>query len=276
MPAACRGPSAARSLGEAGRQRRRARRAAQKRRRRCRKGAASRCVDVPMTASSASRCAPPPISPPGEPISSAASPASARRRPAPRRRIAPGRASRCASSASAGNNANSRFLCAGRRRAEHRVPPACIAPIAYTGQAALQRDLADLRAATDAAGIKEAFVTSIAVGSLEMFCRGQNAHYARAEEFLSAIAEAIAVEYAPSSMPASSCRSTIPACPIPGTCSTRSRRSTQYEELRAAAHRGAEPRARTAFPRTACAIISAGAAGTARTPPTCRSRTSST
>jgi 5-methyltetrahydropteroyltriglutamate--homocysteine methyltransferase len=73
--------------------------------------------------------------------------------------------------------------------------PACIAPIAYTGEAALKRDLADLKAAADTAGIKEAFVTSIAVGSLEMFCRGQNAHYSRAEDFLDAIAKALAVEY---------------------------------------------------------------------------------
>ena len=73
--------------------------------------------------------------------------------------------------------------------------PACVGPIAYTGEAALKRDLADLKAAADAAGIKEAFVTSIAVGSLEMFCRGQNAHYARAEDFLDGIAKALAVEY---------------------------------------------------------------------------------
>jgi 5-methyltetrahydropteroyltriglutamate--homocysteine methyltransferase len=73
--------------------------------------------------------------------------------------------------------------------------PACIGPIAYNGAAALKRDLADLKAAADAAGIKEAFVTSIAVGSLEMFCRGQNVHYARAEDFLDAIAMALAVEY---------------------------------------------------------------------------------
>ena len=73
--------------------------------------------------------------------------------------------------------------------------PACIGPIAYSGQAALKRDLADLKAAADAAGIEEAFVTAIAVGSLEMFCRGQNAHYARAEDFLDAIAQALAVEY---------------------------------------------------------------------------------
>jgi 5-methyltetrahydropteroyltriglutamate--homocysteine methyltransferase len=73
--------------------------------------------------------------------------------------------------------------------------PACIAPIAYTGEAALKRDLADLKAASDAAGIKEAFVTSIAVGSLEMFCRGQNAHYKNDADFLDAIAKALAVEY---------------------------------------------------------------------------------
>jgi 5-methyltetrahydropteroyltriglutamate--homocysteine methyltransferase len=73
--------------------------------------------------------------------------------------------------------------------------PACIAPIAYTGEAAVKRDLADLKAAADVAGIKEAFVTSIAVGSLEMFCRGQNAHYKNDADFLDAIAKALAVEY---------------------------------------------------------------------------------
>ena len=55
--------------------------------------------------------------------------------------------------------------------------------------------MANLKAATDAAGVAEAFVTSIAVGSLEMFCRGQNAHYRTDEEFLEAVAEALSVEY---------------------------------------------------------------------------------
>ena len=73
--------------------------------------------------------------------------------------------------------------------------PCCIAPVSYTGQAALRRDLANLRAAVDATGIEEAFVTSIAVGSLEMFCRGQNVHYPTAEAFLEGIAGAMAVEY---------------------------------------------------------------------------------
>jgi 5-methyltetrahydropteroyltriglutamate--homocysteine methyltransferase len=73
--------------------------------------------------------------------------------------------------------------------------PACIGPIAYTGDAALHRDLANLKAAAAAANVPEVFVTSIAVGSLEMFCRGQNIHYARAEDFLKAAGAALAVEY---------------------------------------------------------------------------------
>jgi 5-methyltetrahydropteroyltriglutamate--homocysteine methyltransferase len=73
--------------------------------------------------------------------------------------------------------------------------PTCIAPIAYTGEHALRRDLANLKAATKAVGVTEAFVTSIAVGSLEMFCRGQNVHYSTAEGFLDAITAAMSVEY---------------------------------------------------------------------------------
>ena len=38
-------------------------------------------------------------------------------------------------------------------------------------------------------------MTSIAVGGLEMFCRGQNLHYPTADAFLEAIAQALAVEY---------------------------------------------------------------------------------
>jgi 5-methyltetrahydropteroyltriglutamate--homocysteine methyltransferase len=73
--------------------------------------------------------------------------------------------------------------------------PSCIGPLAYTGEQALKRDLVNLRSAAEAAGVGEVFVTSIAVGSLEMFCRGQNLHYPTAEAFLEAIADALAVEY---------------------------------------------------------------------------------
>jgi len=73
--------------------------------------------------------------------------------------------------------------------------PTCLAPLSYSGEDALRRDLANLKTAADAAGVKEAFVTSIAVGSLEMFCRGQNRHYPTTEKFLEAIASALRVEY---------------------------------------------------------------------------------
>ncbi len=73
--------------------------------------------------------------------------------------------------------------------------PTCIGPIAYTAHETLRGGLANLRAAADAAGIEEAFVTSIAPGSLEMFCRAQNSHYPTAEAFLEAIAAAMREEY---------------------------------------------------------------------------------
>ena len=69
--------------------------------------------------------------------------------------------------------------------------PMCAGPIAYNGQEALRRDLANLRAVKDDAGVEEAFVASIATGSLEMFCRAQNSHYSAAEAFFEAIAAAM-------------------------------------------------------------------------------------
>jgi 5-methyltetrahydropteroyltriglutamate--homocysteine methyltransferase len=73
--------------------------------------------------------------------------------------------------------------------------PMCVGPIAYTGHEALRRDLANLKAGAEAAAVNEAFVTSIAPGSLEMFCRAQNRHYRTAEAFLEAIAAAMREEY---------------------------------------------------------------------------------
>jgi 5-methyltetrahydropteroyltriglutamate--homocysteine methyltransferase len=73
--------------------------------------------------------------------------------------------------------------------------PMCAGPIAYTGHDALRRDLANLRAAGDNAGIEEAFAAAIAPGSLEMFCRDQNSHYPTAERFFEAIAAAMREEY---------------------------------------------------------------------------------
>ena len=73
--------------------------------------------------------------------------------------------------------------------------PTCTGPIAYTAQTFLREQLANLKAATDAAGIGEAFVSAIAPGSLEMFCRDQNSYYPTTEKFLEAIADAMREEY---------------------------------------------------------------------------------
>lgn len=73
--------------------------------------------------------------------------------------------------------------------------PTCIGPIAYTAHQTLRRDLANLKTAIEAAGVEEGFVSAIAPGSLEMFCRGQNVHYPTAEAFLEAIAAALREEY---------------------------------------------------------------------------------
>src|SRR6185503_14505561 len=69
--------------------------------------------------------------------------------------------------------------------------PTCIGPIAYSAQTFLREQLANLKSATAAAGIDEAFVSAIAPGSLEMFCRDQNSYYPSTEKFLEAIADAL-------------------------------------------------------------------------------------
>src|SRR4030095_15514122 len=56
-------------------------------------------------------------------------------------------------------------------------------PIAYIGHEALSRDLVNLRAAKDNAGVEEVFVAAIAPGSLEMFCPDQNSDYPAPEAF---------------------------------------------------------------------------------------------
>jgi 5-methyltetrahydropteroyltriglutamate--homocysteine methyltransferase len=78
---------------------------------------------------------------------------------------------------------------------DHRMKTArpytvAIAPITYTGSAALQRELAIARSAI---GNQPAFITSTAPASLEPY-RG-NEYYRTPEEFVAALAEALRVEY---------------------------------------------------------------------------------
>jgi 5-methyltetrahydropteroyltriglutamate--homocysteine methyltransferase len=70
--------------------------------------------------------------------------------------------------------------------------PVCRGPLVYTGQEAIQADVAHMKAALAATGVDEGFMTSIAPGSAS---RIGNEHYRTDEEFIFACAEAMREEY---------------------------------------------------------------------------------
>ena len=70
--------------------------------------------------------------------------------------------------------------------------PTCIAPITYTGHDAIRADIANFKAAMQAAGVTEGFMSSVAPGSAS---RIGNAHYKTEEELLYACADAMREEY---------------------------------------------------------------------------------
>ncbi len=74
-----------------------------------------------------------------------------------------------------------------------RVVYACTGPLTYTGQAFIQRDIANLKAALNGAGASEAYLPAIAPGSVEHWLR--NSYYATDEQFLFALADALREEY---------------------------------------------------------------------------------
>ncbi len=69
----------------------------------------------------------------------------------------------------------------------------CVGPIKYTGHAALERDLANLRAAGAAVDGPELFATSVAPASTAY--SGINEYYGSDEEYVYAIADALREEY---------------------------------------------------------------------------------
>lgn len=81
---------------------------------------------------------------------------------------------------------------ATRRMAGRWQLPVCEGPITYTGHDQIQRDIDNFRAALDAAGVEEGFMTSVGPGSAS---RVGNAYYATEEEFVWACAEAMREEY---------------------------------------------------------------------------------
>src|SRR5258706_10835376 len=74
------------------------------------------------------------------------------------------------------------------------MPPLAVpGPTAYTGQAELAADLANLKAALNGQQAVEGFVTSISSTNLELYFRNQ--YYRTDEEYLTALADALNVEY---------------------------------------------------------------------------------
>jgi 5-methyltetrahydropteroyltriglutamate--homocysteine methyltransferase len=70
------------------------------------------------------------------------------------------------------------------------APMFCIAPVRYRGEAALDKDLGNLKSALGAVPHAEAFLPSVAPSGV-----GHNDYYDSDEEYLFAVADALAVEY---------------------------------------------------------------------------------
>lgn len=81
----------------------------------------------------------------------------------------------------------------GASPAGSQIRMICRAPITYRGQAALQRDIENLKAAVKAGGATEAFMPAISPSIIEDWHR--NEYYKTDEEYLFAIAEAMREEY---------------------------------------------------------------------------------
>lgn len=71
--------------------------------------------------------------------------------------------------------------------------PACVEPIIYRDTTAVDRDIANLKAATDGTGATEAFLSAASPGVIALFL--ENKHYASDEEYLAALADAMKTEY---------------------------------------------------------------------------------
>jgi 5-methyltetrahydropteroyltriglutamate--homocysteine methyltransferase len=69
----------------------------------------------------------------------------------------------------------------------------CVGPVKYTGQEAIQMDIDYMREAMQGVNAEEAFLSALAVGTIEHWLR--NEYYKTQEEFLYAVADAMHEEY---------------------------------------------------------------------------------
>ncbi|HWC30381.1 MAG TPA: cobalamin-independent methionine synthase II family protein [Dehalococcoidia bacterium] len=72
------------------------------------------------------------------------------------------------------------------------MQPTCVGPVSYVGQALIQTDIDNFKAALEGQQYEEGFLPAIAPGT---FGRGVNQYYKTEEEFLFAIGEAMHEEY---------------------------------------------------------------------------------
>ena len=69
----------------------------------------------------------------------------------------------------------------------------CSGPVAYVGQEELRADIDNLKAALKDAKAEDTFLTAISPSNLELYY--ENQHYGTGEEYLTALADAMRVEY---------------------------------------------------------------------------------
>jgi 5-methyltetrahydropteroyltriglutamate--homocysteine methyltransferase len=69
----------------------------------------------------------------------------------------------------------------------------CVGPVAYVGQKELLADIENLRSALKAVKAEDSFMTAISPSNLELYY--ENRHYASDEDYLTALADAMRVEY---------------------------------------------------------------------------------
>jgi 5-methyltetrahydropteroyltriglutamate--homocysteine methyltransferase len=95
----------------------------------------------------------------------------------------------------------------------------CTAPVKYTGQAIVQHDIENLKAALAGVGAEEAFMTAVSPATLQIL---PNEYYKSRRNIPGRWPRPSTRNTKPSSMPASSCKSTIPPWSTSGTGGTRS------------------------------------------------------
>ena len=69
----------------------------------------------------------------------------------------------------------------------------CTGPVAYTGQAVIQRDIDNLKAALDGVDVEEVFLPVVGPGSVQPYIR--NEHYPDDEALFAALSDALRTEY---------------------------------------------------------------------------------